>query len=190
MSILAAVLILACTPFALLDFAIPKWKAQPAFRIDDAYKWTYQATRGGEHAAPSRDAAKSWLDNEWSSLAAGPKGEAEWTALCPGGEIGRLNLRPFKARGGSADDLVDAFLASAAEFRSEPKDFTDAWTELGKRLKKKGFASVTYKEWIRLDAEMKKKGYPAIHHSKDYNEALRPAYRVLTMAEAAKILKH
>ncbi len=188
MSFLAAALLLLCTPSALLDFAIPRWKSDPSVRIEDAYKWTYQATRGGEHAAPSRDAVKSWLDNEWRAMGGEPKGENEWVPLCPGGEIGRLNLRPYKERGGSADALVDAFIASAREYRAEPKAFTDAWAELGKHLKAGGFGAVTYKEWLRLDAEMKKKGYPAIHHSETYNRSHRPAYRIITREQAQRLI--
>ena len=188
MSSLALSFLLLCTPAALLDYAIPHWKTETNFRIDDAYKWTYQATRGGEHAAPSREAAKKWLDNEWQTMGDEPQNENEWIALCPNGEIGRLNLRPFKARGGKADDILDAFLASSREYRSEPKAFADAWAELGTRLKKQGFGNVTHKEWQRLDAVMKKKDYPAVHHSEHYKKTYKPAYRIITLNEAQRII--
>jgi len=188
MSSLALSFLLLCTPAALLDYAIPRWKTEANFRIDDAYKWTYQATRGGEHAAPSREAAKKWLDSEWQAMGDEPRNENEWIALCPNGEIGRLNLRPFKARGGKADDILDAFLNSSRTYRSEPKAFTDAWSELGTRLKKEGFGSVTHKHWQRLDGEMKKKDYPAIHHSEQYKKTYKPAYRIITLSEAQRII--
>lgn len=184
MSILASVLFLACLPAALLDHAMPRWQNEKGMRIDDAYKWIYQATRGGEHAAPSREAAASWLERELATMGEAPVVEREWIPLCPAGEIGRVYLRPFRARGGKPDDLVNAFLASARQYRSEPKAFTDAWMELGKRLKQKGFGAITHKEWLRLDAEMKKKHYPAVHHSDEYNRENRPAYRVITLEQA------
>lgn len=187
-NLISFTLILTCIPTTLLDFAIPKWKADKNVRIEDAYKWTYQATRGGEHAVPSREAARSWLEREWQSMGEEPKGENEWIALCPGSEIGRLNLRPFKSRGGKMEDILDAFLTSSRDFTSEPKAFTDAWAELGKRLKAKKIGTLTYKEWLRLDAEMKKKDYPAIHHSKPYNKANRPAYRIITLPQAQMII--
>lgn len=189
MHALAFALVLVCTPTALLDFAIPKWKADKNVRIDDAYKHLYQATRGGEHAAPNREAAKVWLEREWVSLGVQPKGESEWVPLCPGSEIGRLNLRPFKAGGGKPDDLLEAFLASANEYRSEPKAFTDAWAQLGKRLAKaRDIGNLTHNEWLRLDAEMKKRDYPAIHHSESYNEANRPAYRIITLQQKRRLI--
>lgn len=188
MNVLAVALLLACSPTALLDFAIPKWKADKNMRIEDAYKWTFQATRGGEHAVPDRESARRWLEREWQSMGDEEADRTEWVPLCPGGEIGRHRLRPFKARGGKADDILDAFLASAAAFRSEPKDFTDAWTELGKRLEKRRIGKLEYREWLRLDAEMKAKNYPAVHHSEVYNKAYSPAYRILTLQQARRLI--
>lgn len=188
MNSLGIILILACVPTALLDFAIPKWKADKHTRIEDAYKYLHQATRGGEHAVPSRDAAKKWLDNEWSSLGAAIEHEPIWEPLCPDGSIGRLNLRPFKETVGKADDLLNAFLQSAREYKTEPSTFLVAWSELGKRLKKKGFDRLTHKEWRHLDGEMKKKKYPAIHHSDQYNKENRPAYRILTLEQLQLVI--
>jgi hypothetical protein len=188
MNIFAAAFFLACLPTALLDFAMPVWKNTPEMRIEDAYKWTYQATRGGEHAAPDREMAKRWLDNEWTSMGEEPKGETEWIPLCPEGEIGRIDMRTFKSRGGKSDDLLNAFLASSREYRSEPKTFTDAWGELGTRLEKGGFGKITLKEWQRLDKEMKKKEYPAVHHSDHYNKTKRPAYRIITLENAQRLI--
>lgn len=185
---LSAVFILACLPSTLLDFAMPKWKADSNVRIEDAYKWLFQATRGGEHAAPDRDSAKEWLDGEWKGLDKPTKNEQLWEPLCRDGSIGRLNLRIFKAKGGSEEDILDAFLASSREFKETGSGFTDAWSQLGKRLKKQASGKLTYKEWSRLDAEMKSKDYSAVHHSKHFAEARRPAYRILTAAERDKLL--
>ena len=43
-------------------------------------------------------------------------------------------------------------------------------------------------EWRRLDREMRARGYPAIHHSPEYENARRPAYRVLPAAQARPLL--
>ncbi|MGQ0540786.1 MAG: hypothetical protein ACT4O9_02905 [Blastocatellia bacterium] len=58
MSFLGICLFLACSPTALLDFAVPHWKADSKMEMQDAYKWLHQATRGGEHAAPDADSAR------------------------------------------------------------------------------------------------------------------------------------
>lgn len=188
MQFLSIFLILGCLPTALLDFAIPKWKADKSVRIEDAYKWTYQATRGGEHAVPDEESAREWLDGEWKAPHRPTANEPVWEPLCRGGEIGRLNLRPFKASGGKVGDLLDAFLASSREYKTQQSDFTEAWLELGKRLKKKRAGKLDYASWQKLDAEMKAKNYPAIHHSENYEKTNHPAYRILTTAEMKKLL--
>ncbi len=182
--------LLLCAPTALLDFAIPKWKADKNVRLEDAYKWTYQATRGGEHAVPDEESARKWLDSEWQTLGRPAANEAIWEPLCPGEAIGRLNLRPFKEKGGKSDDLLDAFLTSSREYKATVESFTDAWAELGKRLKKKRVGNLDYKSWTKLDAEMKAKNYPAIHHSDRYEKANHPAYRILTKGEMQKLLSN
>jgi hypothetical protein len=83
MNHLATLLILACVPSAILDLAIPKWKADKAVHIEDAYKWLYQATRGGEHAAPDEESARKWLDGEWQTLESPLKMEPEWGTTLP-----------------------------------------------------------------------------------------------------------
>jgi len=185
--ILGLVLILACASTALLDFALPKWKADPNIRIEDAYKWLYQATRGGEHAAPDRESARRWLKDEWGSLGTPPKNETLWDPLCGDNSIGRLNLRVFKAKGGKDDDLLDAFLASSREYREAGTSFIDAWAQLGRRLKEHASGKLMYDEWRRLDAEMAAKNYPAVHHSKEHDAAEKPAYRIITKAEMKKL---
>jgi len=183
----AFALLLACTPTALLDFAIPKWQADKSTHIEDAYKWIYQATRGGEHAAPDREMAKQWLENEWSSLDAPFAKETLWEALCKDDSIGRLNLRVYKQRGGKVDDILDAFLTSAREYKESGTAFVNTWLEFSKRLSKRSVNKLTYGEWARLDAKMKAKSYPAIHHSKAYEDARRPAYRVITGTQYQKV---
>jgi hypothetical protein len=189
MNFLGLIFILTCLPSALVDFALPVWKKESATQMEDAYKWIYQATRGGEHAAPDKEKASDWLDKEWKTLTAPTANEPLWQPLCKDGSIGRLNLRPYKSKGGDPDDLVDAFVAGAQGFKGTETDFLAAWNELGKRLKKKPAGGLDHKRWKALDAEMKKEGYPAIHHSEKYNDAFHPAYRILPAAQTKKLLE-
>ena len=79
-------------------------------------------------------------------------------------------------------------VASRRAYKATVESFTDAWAELGKRLKKRSVGNLTHKAWAKLDAEMKAKNYPAIHHSASYEKANHPAYRVLTKSEMQKLL--
>jgi hypothetical protein len=187
MSFLGTILLLACLPAALLDFATPKWKDEPNMEVRDAYKWLYQATNGGEHAVPSEAEAKQWLDKEWSSLERSKPTEFLWQPLCPDDSIGRFNLRPFKMNGGDQNDVLQAFLTSSNDLKGDGTAFREAWAELGKRLKKQSIGKLNYKQWRRLDVEMKAKDYPAVHHSELYEQAFHPAYRILTRSEMLKL---
>jgi len=188
MQTLAVVFMLACTPQAVVDFGLARWRTEPQIRMEDAYKWIFQATRGGEHAVPDEKMARDWLDQEWTTLDAPRPGEPLWEPLCPDGEIGRLNLRPFRSRGGSVENLSAAFVRSSREFRGDASSFVAGWNELGDRLKKRSQGNLTWRGWKILDRKMRPAGYPAIHHSKTYERQRRPAYRVLTAEEARKII--
>jgi hypothetical protein len=97
-------------------------------------------------------------------------------------------LRPYKHELGKEDDLLAAFLAGSREYRPDPTDFIDAWNELGLQLQKHPFGKVNHRSWQKIDSKMKPQNYPAIHHSSYYEKARHPAYRVLTKAEAQKLL--
>lgn len=170
------------------SYAVEQWRGDSSMRIEDSYKWLYQATMGGEHAAPDERSARAWMENEWKTLGPSESGDALWVPLDPEGKIGRLNLRPYRSRGGKMDDVLAAFLRSARSHRGEIEDFRAAWTELGQTLKKAAVNDLTWAEWQRLDNEMRTKGYPAVHHSSKYQQANKPAYRVMTKTDALTLI--
>ena len=170
------------------DFFLAQAPADPELRIEEAYKWLFHATRGGEHAIENPTTARQWLEQEWTTLSPPFPDEPLWIPLDPEGQIGRLNLRPYRERGGSPDALHAAFVAGALSFDSSPKRFRQAWTALGRALRNQPQGHLTRAEWLRLDRHMRPKGFPAIHHSAPYRTAHQPAYRVLPAAQAQPLL--
>jgi hypothetical protein len=162
--------------------------SRPEARIEDAYKWVFQATRGAEHAAPSEAEARQWLAREWAALGPARPDEPLIEFLRHDAHLVRLNLRSAKARGVSEEALLRAFLASAAGFRGLPSGFKYAWTALGERLRQRPQGHLTRAEWERVDAVMKAKDYPAVHHSEPYRAAYAPAYRVLRRTDAEALI--
>jgi len=177
-----------CTLNTLVDSALARWQTEPQVEIADAYKWIYQATRGGEHAAPEEKTARIWLEREWQTLAAPHANEPLWQPLCPNGEIGRLHLRPFRTQRGQLTDLLAAFVQSSRSFDGDEANFLAAWGELGKRLRNQAYGKLQWQDWQMLDREMRASAYPAIHHSPIYNHERQPAYRVLTGEAARKLM--
>ena len=171
------------------DFFLAQARADPELRIEDAYKWLFHATRGGEHAVANEVLARRWLENEWATLGPPQPDEPAWVPLTLDGRIGRLNLRPYRAQGGAPDALLAAFLADAKSFDASPARLRAAWRALGRDLKKQPVGHLTWAEWQRLDREMRARDYPANHHSPEYERARQPAYRVLTGAAARRLLE-
>ncbi len=179
--------VLAVAQTDLLDFSIKEWNHERAFHIEDAYKWLFHATLGGEHAVTSEEGPRAWLDDEWKTLAMPHKDEPLVVSLRPDGALVRLNLRLYKARGGDKESLLKAFIAAAKEFKSDRAIFKSGWLALGTKLKRRPLGLLTAKGWLRLHKATRAHGYPAIEHSPAYEKANRPAYRVLTKERAASL---
>ncbi|MDX1933143.1 MAG: hypothetical protein SFU56_11100 [Capsulimonadales bacterium] len=171
----------------LLTFGLNAWKSEPAMRIEDAYKWLFHAVRGGEHAVTDPDGPRRWLDREWLTLDGPFPNEPLVVALRPDRAIVRLNLRPYRARGGGRERLLQAFVRSAHGFRGEAATFATVWRELGRTLERGDRGALTAAEWRRCDRETAPDHYPALHHSEHYEKIRKPAYRVLTATEAATL---
>jgi hypothetical protein len=165
---------------ALLPYCLIQWKNEPEMRIEDSYKWIYHATHGGDHAVgDSEEGPRRWMEREWSTLGRPQSGEPEVVKLDPEGRLLRINLRPYKARGGDKEMLLALFVASAKRFRPDPATFRREWTSLGERLRERPRGHLSYTEWKRLDGATRRFGYPAIHHSAEFERVARPAYRVI-----------
>jgi len=163
----------------VLDWAIQQWKREPQIRIEDAYKWLFHATLGGEHAVHDLAMVRDWLHQEWRGLSKPLKGESLFLFLTPDRKLVRLNLRPYKAMGGTEASVLRMFVQSAKAFKADRKSFVREWTALGERLRAHPLGYLRWSEWTRLDRDTRPKGYPAIDHSAEYEEAARPAYRVV-----------
>ena len=174
---------------SLLAFATSSFAADPETRIEEAYKWLFQAANGGEHAIPDEESARRWLESEWKSLGTASPAEPLEVPLRPDGALIRLNLRPFRDRGGIPQDLLHAFLRSARSFEPDPDLFRASWAALGEELSVRPLGPLNRAEWSRLDEAMRAKDYPAVHHSPTYRAARRPAYRVLTGDEASRLIR-
>jgi hypothetical protein len=147
--------------------------------IEDAYKWLFHATLGGEHAVRDDSGPRAWLDREWDVIGEPLPGEANVVELRPDGKIVRVNLRPYKAAGGDKETMLQVFVASARRFHAERVVFETAWSALGERLKEGPIGRIDRSGWVRLDHEARAEGYPAIEHSENYLRAQNPAYRVV-----------
>jgi hypothetical protein len=182
-----AVVFVALLALIPVELPLEAWRADPAMDVQDAYKWIFQATQGGEHGAPTREQAATWLEREWNEVGAPAAGELLSEPLGTSGIV-RINIRPYREAGGTQDALLAAFVASAASFRADPAAFRQSWAALGDLLRQAPVGRLTRADWERLDEECRARNYPAMHHSDTYVRLRQPAYRVVTAAEARKLL--
>jgi hypothetical protein len=173
----------------LARFAWNALRDDPSASPEDAYKLLFQASRGGEHAAPSESAARAWLEKEWASLDAARPGEPLVVPLRPDGAVVRLNLRPYRDAGGEPEALLAAFLESARGFRPDPALFVNAWRTFGRSLPDDADGPMTRAAFEETDRSSEEVGWPARHHGPGYSRAHAPAYRVLTGESAARLVR-
>ncbi|MGH7582960.1 MAG: hypothetical protein ACREL5_07040 [Gemmatimonadales bacterium] len=159
----------------------------PAMQFPDLYKLILQATMGSEHAAADRAMATEWMHRELASLGSGPV-EPLVDTLGRGGRYVRINLRPFVARGGNTDSLLEAFLETPSV---APPDSTAF------RCAASAAESLARTDAIRLNPDSLRAyfareiaaGYPAVDHSAAYEQRYHPAYRVVARRLVARVLR-
>jgi hypothetical protein len=160
----------------------------PAMQVEDIYKLAHQAAFGNGHLITDEAGARAYLQSEFDSVtadAAAPLVEA----LSPDGSVVRVNLRPFKARGGDLRALGDAMLASAPRLRPQPASFDRWWQEIVDAAAA-GAVPFDAAALRSFGAARKAEGYPAIHHSAEYESRYHPAYRVVLRTLASGAIGH
>lgn len=159
----------------LEDDLLRHFSLYPRMEPQDAVKLIYQHVFGPEHMV--RDGAKTlaYLRQEMAGIGEPLPGEALYESI--GGGLCRLNLRPCKARGISAEDINRLFVETAQSAQGDDKAFFHAIRSLQKLAEEDQtpFAPVA------LDVFLSR--YPrkptAVHHSEAYRVAYAPAYRVV-----------
>jgi hypothetical protein len=160
----------------LLDTHLARY---PLMAPQDIYKLLYQGILGPEHLAAKPEAFAARLLAEYAAVSPVAE-EPLYEPVRPDGRLLRVNLRPFKSRSGDPDRLLAACQAAAAAHWGTPDELRVAWATVADacragRWRHLGEAE-TFSAW--LDAH----DYPAVHHSPQYHEAYRPAYRLVSDA--------
>lgn len=155
----------------------------PRMQVQDWYKLFYQSALGNEHLLADSSAVYHYLLHEWENL--GPSaGEPLVEYLSADSQVVRLNLRPYRASGGSPADVYRMMAASTSFFTPSVDAFEATLAHLV-------FLAERGDVWVNPDAlaafieEQRGRDYPAVHHSELYEQAYRPAYRVLARATLA-----
>ena len=158
--------------------------SHPSVEAVDLYKFLHQAMFGPGHAITDATQAAKALQSELANL--GPPTTNETWCDTLGGDpfLVRVNLRPFVANGFESETLADAFVATASTVPGNPQQMGVALGLVVQWLPSEGKNDLAHglQEFGR---KMERQGYPAVHHSEAYQQAYRPAYRVIDGSVAA-----
>lgn len=152
----------------------------PAATLQDIYKSCFQDHFGVAHLLADRERVKAYIEQEVAMAEAFD--EAYYEPRGWQGRFVRVNLAVVRDGLLTADELTDAFMASA-EFSSN--EVTEAWigewneilqairaTELDERL-------ADFKADSTRLAELLGAGHYVMHHSASFRESYHPHYRII-----------
>jgi hypothetical protein len=146
--------------------------------IQDVYKLLFQGVMGVAHILRDKERSWRWIVEEFEGM------EAEEFLDAPllervsvDGGVVRVNLRPFKRLGLSLEGLFGVMVVSAERIREDKKRFVELWKRF-MGLVRVGRLDFDYERLIEFDGVVRAGGYPPVHHSREYAEANKPAYRI------------
>lgn len=148
----------------------------PESTLQDVYKAFYQEHFGPEHMISDTAAVRQYLDYELSTMG-DECGGFYYEAIGVEGNYVRVSLKSVTDGLISADELLQAFLDSAAARQEPAVDWATKWDAIVAVVDevKPGLGNAAEREALR-EASVKKQ---AVHHSKAYNEAYHPHYRIV-----------
>lgn len=163
------------------------WTEYPNAEAADLYKFAHQGIMGSEHAVSDTASVAAWMRREVASLSAHreppPHRAPLVEPLPPDGRFVRVHLRPYLARKADPSRLVREFVATANGPRGDTAQFACAEKAL-KQLASHREVSAT----LALIAERRRTGFDAAHHSKAFESAYAPAYRVIRASRVAALI--
>jgi hypothetical protein len=164
----------------LVEHAVryPKWS------LDDLYKLLHQAALGSEHAITDEAPARAWLTQELGNLSPGPN-DPLIDPISPDGLVIRVHLRPFASFHLDPEVLLTSFIRTARFFRGSPDTIVD-FAHAAANLAREGVLPFGSDAIMTYVDELKTAGFPPVHHSPGFEEAYRPAYRVVSRVELPK----
>ena len=151
----------------------------PLMGIQDAYKMLYQGALGSEHIVNSFEEFEIELRKEWEAIEEN-NAIPLWENIRPDGQIVRVYLNPYMARGGTLANLTTLCYWSASLFKGDREDLKMSWETLLKTCREKKWNKFSQRDIEEFDQWLKKYDYPPVHHSGPYRKAYHPSYRLLT----------
>lgn len=155
----------------------------PRMELADIYKLLHQAALGSGHAVRDAADAQARLQDEITTLGAGPA-EPMIDPISPDGRLARIHLRVYRDAGQDVNKLAQAFVATANSYPPAPEKLAKFCGCLGDLAEQGGlpFSRAVVVTYFNAIAE---ESYPVVHHSEAFRAAYKPAYRVVDLQQLA-----
>lgn len=163
----------------VFNLVISHFSRYPEMEVQDVYKLLYQGTMGPEHNIGSQEAFISRLIKEFQETEASADGIPLWENMRPDGELVRMNLVPYRARGGTAQNLATLCFWTASSFEGKQSDLIEAWETFGRICSENRIRKFTSEKFSKYQSFLEKHHFPAVSHSESYKIAYHPAYRLV-----------
>lgn len=156
------------------ELLINHYQTYPKIQIQDVFKFLYQSSFGCEHLVSSLDKAIDYISKEYETVQHDEKIKIDRLD----GNYSRVYLS-YLNEGLSADTLGKLFTQSAKKEEQGLEKLLEK-IEVAKELVLEGMLPFKQVEFDKALEVWKANGYKAIHHSSEFRETYKPAYRVIS----------
>ena len=158
---------------SIQNYLLEHVKKHRSVMPQDMIKFCYQAAFGAEHLLSDVAAAKRYFDAEFEAT---PPRMSEMVE-CLSDDIARVDLGAWKHMGLPKEWLFHMFVASTKFGKGQISDFEEYLSSVDEVLGEVlNFGS---EEWHKYLEYYKAEGIRAVHHSEQYRNAEKPAYRLV-----------
>ena len=152
----------------------------PQARLLDVYKSCFQEYMGAEHLVGDTASVRAYLQQELNMTSLDDMQPWYYEPCGKSGNYVRVSLRAVKEGHISAEDLLNAFIASAnGGERPSVVEWARRWHQIINAIDLMELPMTNYEQdklWID---EVLAQGKYAISHSPEYREAYAPHYRIV-----------
>ena len=158
-------------------------KKHPAIMPQDVAKICYQAAMGAEHLLSDISVAKKYFDAEFEAT------EPRDCELfeCLSDDVCRIDLGAWKKSGMPSEWLFDMFVSTASVKRGG-REVLEEYLSCVENVLSESDTRFSLEDWCEFLEKYRSAGLPAIHHSAEYRESEKPAYRIVSRELLTKYL--
>lgn len=153
------------------DYLLEQVCLHPTMQPQDVVKMCYQAAFGAEHLLADKEAAFTWLSQEFEEIEVTDVSEKLYEQIHD--KVCRMNLREWKRRNMPLIWLFRMFVESASFIDIHAEDNFAQCLKEAEELVKEGEFSFSFIEWERTSKQ------DPVHHSEEYRQQEHPAYRIV-----------